>query len=292
MASDFFGDVFDAITGQQATPQNTIVNTNDALNQAYATAQGQIPNFTAYNQALQPVMTGLQLSNQNQIFGPAANQLQQGSYQSILDSLNLGASIPQELQNELTTNYLQGSSASGLGATNAARMFAADQGRSFGLNLQRQRQQDALGAALKLPTSQYQYQPEGGAGIDVGGIFADQANVRAQIDEFANMTEDIRRQNFSSLLNTGGRILGTAIGGAFGGAMGAQMGGQIGGSVITGSRVGGQQRQQQQDQGSGFASILSGLGGMGGGGGAYGGGSGMYTAPSGDRPYAVTAGRV
>lgn len=266
MAS-FFTDLFDAVTGQQSTPQQTIIPTNDLLNQTYSQLSSQAPNVLAYNQRLAPGLTDLQLGVQNQIFGPAAGELQQKTYQSILDNLNMGGSVPPELQDLITTNILQQGTRSGVGTSGVGRLFGARSLLSAGLDLDRQRRQEALGAVSRLPTSSYTYNPQGI--MDAGAVAGDIRGVQAAQDELANLTEDIRRQNFSSLLNTGGRIAGTVIGGIYGGAAGAQIGGQIGGSMITGSRVAGQQQPQSGGGGGGFTSILSGL--MGGGGGGGGG---------------------
>lgn len=262
--ADFFTDLFDAVTGQQATPQQTIIPTSDLLSQTYGQLQGQVPNVLAYNRALAPGLTDIQLGVQDQIFGPAANQLQKQTYQSILDNLNLGGSISPELQDLITTNILQGNTRSGLGTSEAGRLFGARSLLSAGIDLGTQRRNEALRATNLLPSSSYTYQPQGL--FSPGEVAGDIRGVQAQQDELANLTEDIRRQNFSSLINTGGRIAGTVVGGIYGGGAGAQIGGQIGGSFITGSRVAGQQQPQSQ-QGNMFSSILSGLGGMGGGGG-------------------------
>jgi len=102
----FLSDLFDSITNQQATPQQTIIPTADLLGQGYSTATGLAPQVASLNAAYQPIITGNQLASENQVFGGAANQLQKGAYQSILDNLNLGNTVPAELQDLITTNTL------------------------------------------------------------------------------------------------------------------------------------------------------------------------------------------
>lgn len=271
----FLGDTFNAITGQQSVPQQTFIPINEQLNNAYSTATGQIPNFAAYNNALQPVETGLQLNNQSQIFGPAANQLQKNTYQSILDQINLGSQLPADVQQQVIQNALQGSAASGFGVSPGGRGLVAKDLGLTSLDLLNQRQAAALGAVNQLPSSHYQYTPQGQAGIDVGGILNAQSAYQAQQDNYANLQENIRQKNFSNLLNTGGKILGTVAGGIFGGAAGAQIGGQIGGSLVQGGGVAGYDQQQSGGGGGGFSSLLS-LFGNHKGGGSYGNGSGGF----------------
>lgn len=254
--ANFLSDIFDSFSGQQATPQQTIIPTGDLLNRSYGILQNQVPNVAAYNNALQPVLTGIQLNNENQVFGPAANQVRQGAYQSILDELNLGNTVSPELQDLITTNTLQQLGSSGLGASDAGKIFGARSLLSAGLDLGRSRRNEALGAALQLPTSSYRPTPQGV--MDVREIAQDVRGVQAAEDEYANLTEDIRRKNFSSLINTGGRILGTVAGGIFGGPMGASMGGNIGGSLFQGSGVAGRGGASGGSDG-GFTSILNGL---------------------------------
>lgn len=260
--ADFFTDLFGGLTGQQATPQQTIIPTNDLLTQSYGSLNGVVaPGLVGFNRALAPGLTDVQLGVTNQI-DPSILGNFRGANASILDQLNLGSSMSPELQNEITRNLL---------ATNAATGFGASAGGVGGIqyqtaidkqNLLRQRQQDALAAGTNgLGISNRIYNPTQftnlGAGI-AQGIGQDIRGVQAAQDELANLQEDIRRQNFSSLINTGGRILGTAAGAVFGGGIGAQLGGTIGGSLFTGSRVAGQQQPQSQ-QGNGFSSLLSGL---------------------------------
>lgn len=262
----FFDDLFDSITGQQATPQQTIIPTSDLLGQAYATAIGQAPNVIAYNQALAPGLTNVQLGVERQ-YDPNIAALRAATSRSILDNLNLGGALDPELQNMVITNALEGNAATGFGVSQGGRGLVARDLGLTSLDLARQRRQEALGAVRSSPSLDSLFRTDRGITPDV--VASDIRSVQAARDELANLTEDIRRQNFSSLLNTGGRIAGTVIGGVFGGGMGAQLGGQVGGSLITGSRVAGQQRQTSSG-GGGLGSILNGL--MSGGGGQFGGG--------------------
>lgn len=280
--ADFFGDIFSAVTGQQATPQQTIIPTNELLGQAYGSLSGQVaPGLLAFNQALAPGLTDVQLGVANQI-DPSILANFRGANQSILDQLNLGSSMSPELQAEITRNLLATNAATGFGASAGGVGNVLYQTASDKENLRQSRVRNALGAGTSgLGVSKSFYDPLAYTQIGLqqaGGIAQDIRGVQAAKDEAANLAEDIRRQNFSSLLNTGGRIAGTVAGGIFGGAGGAALGGSIGGNLISGSRVAGRQSQAPSSGGGNF---LSSLMGMFGGGGAYGNigssGTGVYT---------------
>lgn len=284
MAS-FFDDLFDSVTGQQAAPQSTIIPTNDLLNQSFSSLSGQVaPGLVAWNQALAPGLTDVQLGVANQL-DPSILANFRGANQSILDQLNLGSSMSPELQAEITRNLLQTNAATGFGASAGGVGNVLYQTASDKENLRQNRVRNALGAGTSgLSVSKSLYDPLAYSQMGLGvasGIADNIQQVQAAQDEAANMAEDIRRQNFSSLLNTGGRILGTVAGGIFGGPGGAALGGSIGGSLITGSRVGG--RPQAQQGGGGFTSLLSGL--------FSGGGGGTGDGAIGGAAYGIGAGR-
>lgn len=267
----FLSDLFDSITNQQATPQQTIIPTTDLLNQGYNTATGMAPQVAALNAAYQPIITGNQLASENQVFGGAANQVQRGAYQSILDNLNLGNSVPTELQDLITTNTLQQLGTSGIGTADAGKLFGARSLLSAGLDLGASRRNEALRAAGMLPSSSITPQVQGIP--DAMGIANAIQGEQAARDQFANIAENTRRENFSALINTGGRILGMIGGGVAGAflgnpAMGVQAGGAIGGSLGGKTGVAGYGTAQQSGGGGGggFTSILSGLFNSGGGG--------------------------
>lgn len=254
--ADFFSDLFNSFTGQQATPTYNALSPQQGLSQAYGIAQGLVPQYAALNQALQPVQTGLQLANENQIYGPQANTLRQNTYQSILDQLNLGESLSPELTADITRKLFESGASTGFGASDAGRGNVILQTGLEGEARGRARRAEALGATGMLPVSSFQYQPT--AMPDVGGIYGDlqtQNRIQNQMD---NQAEQIRQDNFSSLLNTGGRLLGAvgggiigSAGGPLGTAMGVSAGSQIGGSLFG--------RGQQGQQQGGFNSVLQGL---------------------------------
>lgn len=288
----FFDDLFSSITNQQATPQQTIIPTADLLGQGYSTATGLAPQVASLNAAYQPIITGNQLASENQVFGPAANLVQRGAYQSILDQLNLGESVSPELQDLITTNTLQQLGASGVGAADAGKIFGARSLLSAGIDLGRQRRSDAMSASGALPSSRFTPQTIGVP--DPFGIAGMIDQEQAKRDEFANLQEDIRRENFSSLVNTGTRILGMVAGGIIGAKTGDPVGGVMAGGAIGGSilgkggvrGVGDNQPQQSQAGSSGpFTSVLTGIQDFfrrnpsgGGGGGTASFGSGGYSS--------------
>lgn len=262
----FFDDLFSSITNQQATPQQTIIPTSELLGQGYSTATGLAPQVAALNAAYQPIITGNQLASENQVFGPQANLVQRGAYQSVLDELNLGNSVSPELQDLITTNTLQQLGASGVGSADAGKLFGARSLLSAGLDLGRARRAEALNASNQLPSSRFQ---PGTIGVpDPMGIAGMIDQEQAARDDYANIVEDTRRKNFSSLINTGTRILGMVAGGIIGAKTGdpvggVMAGGAIGGSILGQSGVAGMQKQQQQQQGGQqFGSILNGISGF------------------------------
>lgn len=253
----FFDDLFDSFTNQQAVPQQTIIPTSELLSQGYSTATGLAPQVAGLNQAYQPIITGNQLASEAQVFGPSANLLQRGAYDSILNELNLGNTVSSDLQDLITTNTLQQLGSSGVGTADAGKLFGARSLLSAGIDLGRQRRADALAATGRLPSSSMSVPTLGIPDpMGIAGMIDEEQAAR---DNYANLVEDTRRKNFSSLINTGGRILGTAVGAYFGGPMGAQLGGQIGGSLGGQTGVAGMQQPQQGGGGSPFTSILSGL---------------------------------
>lgn len=257
--ANFLSDLFDSVTNQQATPKETFLDPAQTSAQGYNIATGLAPQVQAYNQAYQPIITGNQLNSENQVFGPAANQVQRGAYQSVLDNLNLGSSVPQDLQDLITQNTLQQLGSSGIGSADAGKLFGARSLLSAGLDLGAQRRAEALQASSILPSSTLK---AGVAGIpnpdDYSKALYDQ---QAAKDQYDNIAENTRRNNFSSLINTGGRILGMVAGGVLtgGSPMGIAAGGSIGGSLGGKTGVAGYGGESGGGSDGGFTSILSGL---------------------------------
>lgn len=284
--ADFFSDLIDSVTNQQVAPQSTIIPTNDLLSQSFGALSGQVaPGLLAWNQALAPGLTDVQLGVANQL-DPSILANFRGANKSILDQLNLGGSLDQELQNQVVTNALEGNAASGFGVGVGGRGLVARDLGLTSMDLLRRRQQDALASGTSgMGVSKGLYDPLAYSQVGLGAAGAIAQNiqdVQAAKDEMANITEQVRRQNFSSMINTGGRIAGMIIGGVAtsGSPMGIQAGGNIGGSLGgqtgvagygggRGSAIGGQDYGIGANRG-GFSSILSGL--FSGGGGAAGGG--------------------
>lgn len=284
MAS-FLGDLFGAITGQASTPQSTIIPTEDLLRQSYSALNSQVaPGLLAFNQALAPGLTDVQLGVTNQL-DPSILANYRGANQSILDQLNMGSSMSPELQAEITRNLLATNAATGFGASAGGTGNVLYQTALDKENLRQQRQQAALGAGVTgLGLSNRLYDPKyyTGMGAQLAQtIGQDIQGVQTAQDELANATEGIRRKNFSNLLNTGFRIAGTVAGGIAGGPGGAAMGANIGGSIIPGATVG--TPGINPNSGGGFTSFLSGI---------FGGGGGRFVSGAGGRPDSVTAGSL
>lgn len=278
--ADFFSDFTDSITNQQVAPQQTIIPTDQLLSQSFGALSGQVaPGLLAWNQALAPGLTDVQLGVANQI-DPSILGNFRGANKSILDQLNMGSSMSPELQAEITRNLLATNAATGFGASaggvgNVLYQTASDKER-----LRQQRQQAALGAGTSgLGVSKSFYDPLAYSQVGLGvasGIADNIQQVQAAKDEAANIAENVRRQNFSALINTGGRIAGMVIGGIAGSGnpMAIQAGGNIGGSLggqtgVAGyGGIGGQQNGigAGRSGGSNWLSSLSGIFGGGGGG--------------------------
>lgn len=299
--ADFFTDIFDAVTGQKAVPQQTIIPTSDLLSQSYGALSAQAaPGLIAFNRALAPGLMDVQLGVERQ-YDPNIATLRGATTKSILDELSLGGTLGQELQEQVVRNALEGNAASGFGVGQGGRGLVARDLGLTSLDLAGRRRAEALHAVRTSPQLNELYNAASYTGLGANmaaGIGMDIRGVQAAQDDYANMKEDIRRKNFASLINTGGRIIGTVVGGMYGGTMGAQMGGNIGGSMITGSGVAGQGEQQQQGGGgmggNQFTSLLSGwFGGGGIGGPKYGIGAGQqYAGPSGGVQTSVRASPV
>lgn len=255
----FLTDIFNSFTGQQPTPQSTIIDTNQMLQGGLGTLQGLTPQLNAISGQLGAGMTANQLANENSIFGPAANQLQQGAYSSILDQLNMGENLSPALTNDITRKLYESGAASGFGTTNAGRGNIILQTGLAGEQRGQQRRNEALRAVGLLPSSTSQYNPNPldvlGQGSQIG---ADIRNVQAAQDNYKNTVEQIKADNFSSLLNTGTRLLGGVAGGFIGAATGNPVGGAMAGMTVGGSVFG--RPKSQGAFGSGSTGLFNFLG--------------------------------
>lgn len=265
--ANIFTDTFDAITGQQITPQQTIIPTSDLISQTGALLPQLAGAEIAYNQALAPGIAGVKLGVANQ-FDPSLLALQRQGTAATLAQLGMGESLSPELTADIQRKLLETGSATGFGVSPAGIGNVALQtgleGEARGI-ARRAEAQRAATTGLGIADSLYQTRSPFGAapGLTLAG---DIRGVQAAQDEMANLKEDIRRQNFSNLLSTGFRIAGGVIGGIYGGAAGAQAGQAAGGGVIQGSSVRGVDRGQAS--GGGLGGMFSGLFSGGGGGGA------------------------
>lgn len=270
----FLDDIFGAITGEQSTPQQTIIDTGDLLNQTYGALTAAAPGVIAYNRALAPGLMDVQLGVERQ-FDPNVANLRAATSKSILDELGLGTQLPQDLQERVVRQALEGNAATGFGVGPGGRgLVAADLGLT-GMDIANRRRAEAQGYVRGSPLPGQLYQPQGI--MDAGAVAQDIRGVQAAKDEYANLVEDTRKSNFASLLNTGTRILGGVAGGFIGGMLGNPVGGAMGGAAAGNSIFGGGVAGVPRGTiggpgfgigggGGGLSSILSGLFGGGGGG--------------------------
>lgn len=264
---DFFSDVFGALTGQQVAPQQTIIPTGEL----FAQAGGLLPQIAGaenlYNQQLATGRLGV-LSQ----FDPSLLPLQRAESAATLAQLGMGEGLSPELQSDIQRKLLETGTATGFGISPAGvGNVALETGLAAEARGIRRRAEarESAGRGLQLGGGLLpQRMPFGqDVGLTIAGRIEAEQSAR---DEMTNLVEDIRRQNFSNLLNTGGRILGGVAGGVIGAYTGNPVGGvmagqAIGGSVFSGSRVAG--RQQPQAGGGGGGGMFSQFAGMFGGGG-------------------------
>ncbi len=272
--ADVFSDLFGAITGQQKAAPYTQSDTGALL--AEAGPMAGAANI-AYNNQLAPAYRKILLDNEA-AFDPNAAALRQGTTTNILDQLNMGSSLPADLQQQVIQNALQGSAASGFGMSPGGRGLVARDLGLTGLDLLNSRINNAANYGLKnsqMGMSLYQPQEAFNPMEVAGGIGQDQANKQAHdVSEFAR-----KEGNKIAMYNTFGRVAGSVIGGVYGGPMGAKMGGDIGGSLISNPYSSSTGAGNNGSGGGGanfFSSIFSGGGGGGAGapvGGGIGGGA-------------------
>lgn len=260
---DFLGDIFGGGGGGSPGFQPTFLSTGDLFSQAGGMLPQLAGSEVAYNAALAGIpgatsIPDVQLGVQEQIYGPAANQLQQETYQSVLDELRLGSSISPEMQDFVTQQTLQQLGSSGIGTADAGKIFGARSLLDVLPRILQDRQDRALGAVKALPTLEKLFPTRQPFGDTAGLTLAqDIGNTQAAKNNFGMLQERERKSSFTSLLSTGARLLGMAGGGFLGSAggplgtlAGITAGGEIAGSIFGG----GQQR--------GGGSILEGLGGL------------------------------
>lgn len=230
---DFLGGLFGGGEQQQYNPPST----QDVINQTYGALNASVPGVLAYNQALAPGLTGIQLGVEKQ-FDPNVANLRAATSQSILDQLNLGTALPADLQQQVIQNALEGSAASGFGVGQGGRGLVARDLGLTGLDLLNQRQGTAAGYVRSSPSLSSLYQPQGF--LDPTTIASDIRNRESAMQQYANAQEAERQAGFANLLKTGLTIAGTVAGGFFGSAAGPL--GTIGGATVgagLGNAVGG-----------------------------------------------------
>lgn len=244
MAS-FLDELGMTLFGQQELPDYQQVSSSDLLGRA----QALLPQIGAFNQAAGQQELGL-IPIEQQLragrFGSAINPLQEAYTANILSNLNLGSTLPEDLQQEVIRGALQGAASSGFGLSPGGRALV---GRDLGLSsleIGRQRRSEALNALQAFPGQRIQGQLTPMTAMDLERRSIDEANFRrAQEAGLRNANRAAIISSISEYAKLGGAVIGTAVGSAFG---------------TTG-------------MGSSLTGVLGGLGG--GGGAAYGAGAGM-----------------
>lgn len=221
-----FGDLGKLFLGQQDLAPTKAFNAGEQL----SAAQGLLPQIGAFNQQLAQQQLGL-IPIQNQmrgaLYGEAINPLQTQYTQGILDNLNLGNQLPQDVQQQVLQNALQGSAASGFGLSPGGRALA---GRDLGLNslqIGKQRRDEALGALRSFQTPELRNQMGPQTALDLQmASFQDENNRIAQKTANENANYAAIMTSLKGYAETGGAIFGEVLGHTFGtSGMGKSMGG-------------------------------------------------------------------
>lgn len=215
MAS-FLDELGMTIFGQQELPDYQQVSSADLLGRA----QGLLPQIGAFNQAVGQQQVGL-IPIEQQLragrFGSAINPLQEAYTNNILANLNLGSSLPQDLQQEVIRGALQGAAASGFGLSPGGRALV---GRDLGLSsleIGKQRRQEALSALQAFPGQRVEGQFSPVRALDLERASIDESNFRrAQEAGLRNANRAAIISSISQYAELGGSVVGSAFGSAFG----------------------------------------------------------------------------
>lgn len=238
------------------------ISTQDLFSQA----GGMLPQLAgyevAYNQALQPGLTGVQLNAEQQI-APGTFDLRRDALAARQRDLDLGYRLPPELLDLVTTNALQGLTSSGAGASNLGMLFGARSLAGAGLDRGEARIANALAASQFRPDYFTPRQPFGsdpGLSIaaDIRGVEKFGADLDFLNQERAAASSQKQSDTFTSLLGTAASMYGSGGGGMGGGSGGMdysklfKTGSAIGGAQygIGGATTGGSAYNWNQSSGS------------------------------------------
>lgn len=236
--ADFLGDLGKTIFGQQDLADYNQVSSADLLGRA----TGLLPQIGAFNAAVGQQQVGL-IPIEQQLrggrFGQAINPLQEAYTSGILSNLNLGNALPADLQQEVLRGALQNSAASGFGLSPGGRgLVARDLGLSS-LDIGKQRRGEAFSALQAFGPQAIEGQLTPTTALDLERRSIDEGNMRRQAEASnRNANRAAIISSLSQYAELGGSVFGSAVGSAFG----------------------------TKGMGSGFSSILGGLGGKGGAG--------------------------
>lgn len=229
MAS-FLDELGMTIFGQQELGDYDQVSSADLLGRA----QSLLPQIGSFNQAVGQQQVGL-IPIEQQLragrFGSAINPLQEAYTSNILANLNLGSSLPQDLQQEVIRGALQGSAASGFGLSPGGRALV---GRDLGLssyNIGKDRRNEALNALQAFPGQRVEGQLNPITALNLERNSIDEANFRrSQEAGLRNANRAAIISSISEYAKLGGAVIGTAVGSAFGTTgWGSSLGGVMGG---------------------------------------------------------------
>lgn len=232
---DFLTDTWGALSGGNAPQlQYNTLSPQQSLSGGFDIATGLMPQYKTLNQLKADADIANQLRLENTALGPAANQLQKGYYNSILDQLNFGENLSPALQADLTRQIFESRGRAGTGGTQLGAESGIYELALQGERRGQQRRAEAFGAIGALPSTSYAYNPIAAPNPYGFSDMLQQQNQRQ--NEIENENRMIDAQNTQKNLQFGVKLAAIGAGIAFP-PLGAAM---LGGSMLGG--IGGPQQ--------------------------------------------------
>lgn len=227
-------NILSGLLGQQRIPNFSNPSLGDLIQQTQANVPAAADLDASFNARLAPQLMDTQLGVERQ-YDPNAAAVRSGASHAILDQLNLGGSLPPDVQAAILQAGFQTGQGAGVGPSGAGRNLVARDIGTTSQDLLNQRIGQAANWARSGPSLNQLYSPT--VDITPGSMMGfNTARTNAQ-NNYDQMVAQLKTANDFNAINTpiqiGSAAAGTAVGSAFG---------------TTG-------------MGSGFSSILKGVGG-------------------------------
>lgn len=217
-----FDDIVGGFLGQQKVPEYRPTNTSDIISQVTGGAPAVGAANLAYNQALAPGMARLNRQVED-IYDPLQGSLRETTTKSILDQLNLGGQLPQDVQDAVIRTGLQKGQAGGIGRSGLGRNLV---GRDLGLtslDLLNQRINRAADYTRSAPgpNQLYKMQDIGFTPGDIASIEIANQNAKNEADIYRSNIEARNARNmWEAPLSLAGKVVSIAAAAKTGGLMG------------------------------------------------------------------------